>query len=1144
MNSPREQDSSFIFPSSEPLPIHDEHAGIAMGKSGLRGVYMAGVVHAFVICGYYPGTVVGTSAGCLAGTVLALAGELRSQAERLALVSEHLDAWMRNPGEHVLTCLSEGPFGRLVGDLVDIDLPLGKVVDRLGEALSGKPSAWVSLVCALPPHLRSCILRAALETSGDAAEALFRDGQLLALLRGQGGAAARVTEDLSLRFAQKLLTAYGMSRSLVEGSLVDTHFGEAIARHAPSGWKTCFEHIENTSLLFQVANLSSQRRRDGTPRLELIGKRPGRRRDFSGANLFAALRASCAFAPVFPGVRMKELFGATPRHLRPEDLLMDAAQVERDPLSPAVTHWAGLQRSPKLPYRLFAVYSEPTGEVSPPDETSFFTPALHNLLLRSRLDQQYISRVIEMITDMIQTLQEAGAPVPQRASGGAYVPVRITGIAPRAALPFLPVSVPREKDLAEASATGCRSALEVLLAPRIRELCKDRPSVPCREALDAARAAHQGGTRDGAPIEDYFAPLKKVCAHCPGQLFPLPPRSDARGVNDFAPFHEDRRRGEDTTAPPAPLTVIVPAGGVFLGAFQVGAIAALKEYEIRPDLYAGASVGTIFSYLLQACLKDQVGSRQRDRETLAEVIQLLYTVPSWIDAVGDDAPAPPPARRAASWLSAIAGQLGLRNGSGQAPRGRVDRIRETIAARWRSEAVRPLRELTPREIVDVFASPAGLTSAEAQARWERLRRGAEALFFAPAPDPRAGSPRPFPGGATRASDYEALRGFLLSLARLRLDEATGTLDAIAASLGCFAPDHPDRGEIIGFDNLERHLRRIVFGGGDPTLELHSSSERVRYIFSVTNHTRGVPESFGYDDELAPEQPSPMAVQACLAASSFPLAFRRRSRREIFGRDSVDRADDLFADGGIFNNFPSDTAFSYLRWLSAKPETRWIGAAEHRVLLLSLTSPMFLRGKAAAARSRDEEGLTFALLRSYAIGEDEKVEKTLIAQQHINTLAEAANPILRSAGRPQAILADMDLIAPTYTIYEHPFAFKPYLGFDERKQGEMIASGCRRTRIAMEWRRYQERQPGRRDEHRDGFMEMIRRDEEDGRREDPRRKRGLCVFRQQPPAGERKRERCPFFEDERTRRVYAQCCDTVGAELAPPDWKLHWRLRQR
>ncbi|WP_437493765.1 patatin-like phospholipase family protein [Sorangium sp. So ce1014] len=1140
MNSRRETDSSFIFPSSEPLPIHDEHAGIALGRSGLRGVYMAGVVHAFVVCGYYPGTVVGTSAGCLAGTVLAIAGEARSQAERLALVSEHLDAWMRNPGEHILTCLSEGPFGRLAGDLVDIDLSLGEVVERLGAALSGKPSAWVSLVCALPPHLRSCILRAALETSGDAAGALWRDGQLLALLRGQIGA-DRVTEDLSLRFAQKLLTAYGMRRSLVEASVVDTHFGEAIARHAPSGWETRFDQLENTALLFQVANLSSHRRGDGTPRLELIGKRPGRRRDFSGANLFAALRASCAFAPVFPGVHMKELFGAMPPHLRPEDLLMDAAQVERDPLSPAVTHWAGLKRSPKQPYRLFAVYSDPTGEVAPPEETSFFMPALHNLLLRSRVDQQYISRVVEMITDLIQTLQEAGAPVPQRASGGAYVPVRITEIAPRAALPFIPVSVPREQDLAEASATGCRSALEVLLAPKIGELCKDRPSAPCREVLDAARAAHHGGTRDGAPIADYFKPLEKVCVHCPGQLFPRPPRSDARGVNDFAPFHEERRRSEGATTPPAPLTVIVPAGGVFLGAFQVGAIAALKEYGIEPDLYAGASVGTIFSYLLQACLKGQDGSSQRDRNTLAEVIQLLYTVPSWIDAVGDP-PAPPPARGVASWLSSIAGQLGLRNGSAQAPRGRVDRIRETIAERWRSEAVRPLRELTPREIVDVLASP-GLTSAAARARWEKLRLGAEALLFAPAPGAGAGSRGAFPGGSLRASDHEALRGFFLSLARLRLDEAMAPLDAIAASLGCFDPDHPDRGEIIGFENLERHLRRIVFGDGDPTLQLHSSRERVRYIFSVTNHTRGVPESFGYDDELDPERPSPRAVQACLAAASFPLAFRRRSRREIFGRDSVGRADDLFADGGIFNNFPSDTAFSYLRRLSAKPETRWIGAAEHRVLLLSLTSPMFLRGKAAAARWKDEEGLTFALLRSYAIGEDEKVEKTLIAQQHINALAEAANPILRSAGRRQAIVADMDLISPTYTIYEHPFAFKSYLGFEERKQGEMIASGCRRTRIAMEWRSYQEQRPGRSDEHRDGFMEMIRKDAEDGRREDPRRKGGLCVFRQQPSTGERERRPCPFFEDARTRGVYERCCDTVGAELAPSDWKLHWRLRQ-
>src|SRR5215210_3502518 len=109
MTSERSTSPPFVFPTSGELPHRDASAGIALGKAGMRGAYQAGVAHALVMCGYYPCVVGTTSSGGLAGTVLALASELDDQGRRMELVSDHIKAWERNPGEHVLEGLINGP---------------------------------------------------------------------------------------------------------------------------------------------------------------------------------------------------------------------------------------------------------------------------------------------------------------------------------------------------------------------------------------------------------------------------------------------------------------------------------------------------------------------------------------------------------------------------------------------------------------------------------------------------------------------------------------------------------------------------------------------------------------------------------------------------------------------------------------------------------------------------------------------------------------------------------------------------------------------------------------------------------------------------------------------------------------------------
>src|SRR5262245_33517259 len=136
MRSTLPPDKPFIFPGG-PLPHHDAQAGIALGKGAMRGTYQAGVVHAFILSGYFPNVVAGTSAGCVTGAVLALAAQLESQRRRLDLAAEHIDAWQRNPAERALAALLEGPFGALARDLTDINLTVGELVPLLDDARRG-----------------------------------------------------------------------------------------------------------------------------------------------------------------------------------------------------------------------------------------------------------------------------------------------------------------------------------------------------------------------------------------------------------------------------------------------------------------------------------------------------------------------------------------------------------------------------------------------------------------------------------------------------------------------------------------------------------------------------------------------------------------------------------------------------------------------------------------------------------------------------------------------------------------------------------------------------------------------------------------------------------------------------------------------
>jgi len=558
--------------------------------------------------------------------------------------------------------------------------------------------------------------------------------------------------------------------------------------------------------------------------------------------------------------------------------------------------------------------------------------------------------------------------------------VNPSAIAPREILPLMSLCVPEGPEpVGRTIAAGCRTTLQTLYAPTVRVIAAadgGAKTVRCERLLTRLRGA------SGAPEESSrFRPLPQACAGCDGSLAVVPPPGEDVAPHDKNPLPVAkfpafaRRDGEEKK----PLLAVVPAGGVFRGVFQFGAIAAMRAYRLQPDLYAGASVGTIFSLLLDAAQRPAA---------LAECLDLALTVDEWIDKTGRET---------------------------DRTKGFLDAHFDRLTTWWRSRRSAPLRELRWRDLRAVFDDLAPTDGG----RWASA-------------------------SAAVGLAGDELLGLLRLALRGRLAEAIDPLRKVLdhAGIPTGATD-----EVIGFETMRPRLLSILRTGGDESPEGRRLGDgpdlKQKFLFTVTDLDGAHPRAFGERPERAGENSLwPLAVEGAFAASSFPIAFRTRRRAEVFG-PSIDAPQLRYADGGIFNNFPSDTALAWLRRLTAFPEYQWVGGVEHRILLLSLTDPV--------TRPRPEAGLGTVNRTRWMLAraEDEKVLRTLQVQDAINALARDNNALLIGQKHEQAVRANYVYVAPARSIYRLPFAIKEPLGFDPDDQAEMIAAGCRRARRALE-----------------------------------------------------------------------------------------------
>ena len=243
-------------------------------------------------------------------------------------------------------------------------------------------------------------------------------------------------------------------------------------------------------------------------------------------------------------------------------------------------------------------------------------------------------------------------------------------------------STERRRDvITETVADGCRAALEVMIQPAIEEVRAEkgaavpdkaqpaeRPVLPCRLAVQKHLKIADAGLPGSEAGDDHGPGLSEVCRVCairrettlegrriylnpvslrvPPEHFHQPrwPSEEHKELVGEADFDVTKKTGEFARTPAAdapawqwpldrgaelgtqrPLISLLFSGGVFRGVYQIGVLNALSEVQLRPDVVAGASVGSITAAMVARVLledKDKHARQQRIAELAATYLAL------------------------------------------------------------------------------------------------------------------------------------------------------------------------------------------------------------------------------------------------------------------------------------------------------------------------------------------------------------------------------------------------------------------------------------------------------------------------------------------------------------------------------------------
>lgn len=149
-------------------------------------------------------------------------------------------------------------------------------------------------------------------------------------------------------------------------------------------------------------------------------------------------------------------------------------------------------------------------------------------------------------------------------------------------------------EILEHTAHGCWKTLSYLYAAELKKAVSFKRVIRCKEFL--LRMAPERREFLEGPAGQPCPGLAEVCSHCPWrEKIEFSPDADSPEAGSTGNCECGSLKGEDLAylQPHEPRIIFAASGGVFRGAFHIGVAGALLAARIKPDIVAGASVGTL-----------------------------------------------------------------------------------------------------------------------------------------------------------------------------------------------------------------------------------------------------------------------------------------------------------------------------------------------------------------------------------------------------------------------------------------------------------------------------------------------------------------------------------------------------------------------
>lgn len=555
--------------------------------------------------------------------------------------------------------------------------------------------------------------------------------------------------------------------------------------------------------------------------------------------------------------------------------VVDGAAVRTNPI-PAFFEWCNLNPVNQAVARalegkdapsLHVIYNVPIdrpGSIAnapPPKSVDIVESALTSLQLEKRRDTRQEVRQ----TNYLSTLEK----IRRKAVGGSHpghVSFQIFAdeIAPKQEIEFGNEWEPSREESLTVAANGCRAAMETLYRDEIqRAKGEAADTLPCEALLNRIAPRRVKYTNPGSPG------LPEVCTNCSGVLQHRaagkdgsPPTGAIRsygekGNTDLRELPEGFRhlQGDD------PRIVFLGSGGVFRGAFHIGAIGAMQATGVFPDLVIGASVGALMGGALATIA---VAPAAQEKELLEQLASVFLSVDSRVALTRT--------------FKNASKQLGVRaRGLSIAP----SELRRMVLNGSKADAG-----------YAATGAPPALIDAIAQLFTIPHRRTSEIAseFVA--------------GHFTKATNR-----FLKEVRR----ETLTSFEIERFLIGISLLEEEAR-NLLGKSVREVHLNEVQPYHYPAAKTKGKQGKKVSFFCTTSFLNARTSLLLGRD--FLTEDPSWDFIYAALSSSAFPAVFAPRSEAEVLpGRGRTDR---LFADGGMFDNLPFFPAIEIL----AAGQTSW------------------------------------------------------------------------------------------------------------------------------------------------------------------------------------------------------------------------------